>query len=64
MATADEGIGTKLMDGIEEAARGADFSQAQPLSRRRQSRATVCYERLGYETLTVDDDGVRMLKEL
>jgi ribosomal protein S18 acetylase RimI-like enzyme len=51
------------MDGIEEAARAAGFSQMS-LSVDADNPARSLYERLGYETLTVDDGGVRMLKEL
>jgi ribosomal protein S18 acetylase RimI-like enzyme len=58
-----EGIGTRLMDGIEEAARAEGFAKLS-LSVDADNPARRLYERLGYETLTVDDDGVRMLKEL
>jgi GNAT superfamily N-acetyltransferase len=58
-----EGIGTLLMDGIEEAARAAGFSQLS-LSVDADNPARRLYERLGYAQLTVDDGGVRMLKEL
>jgi GNAT superfamily N-acetyltransferase len=58
-----EGIGTKLMDAIEDAARAAGFSRIS-LSVDADNPARRLYERLGYATLTVDDAGVRMLKEL
>jgi GNAT superfamily N-acetyltransferase len=58
-----EGIGTRLMDGIEEAARAAGFSRMS-LSVDADNPARRLYERLGYEELTVDEGGVRMLKEL
>jgi GNAT superfamily N-acetyltransferase len=58
-----EGVGTQLMSAIEDAARAAGFSQIS-LSVDADNPARRLYERLGYETLTVDDDGVRMLKEL
>ena len=50
-----EGIGTRLMDGIEDAARAAGFSQIS-LSVDADNPARRLYERLGYETLTVDDE--------
>ena len=58
-----EGIGTLLMGAIEEAARLAGFSRIS-LSVDAKNPARRLYERLGYETLTVDDEGVRMLKRL
>jgi ribosomal protein S18 acetylase RimI-like enzyme len=58
-----EGIGTRLMDGIEEAARAAGFSRLS-LSVDADNPARRLYDRLGYKELTVDDEGVRMLKEL
>jgi GNAT superfamily N-acetyltransferase len=58
-----EGIGTLLMAAIEEAARAGGFTQVS-LSVDADNPAGRLYERLGYATLTVDDDGVRMLKEL
>ena len=58
-----EGIGTRLMGGIEEAARAAGFSQLS-LSVDADNPARRLYERLGYEELSVDEGGVRMLKEL
>ena len=51
------------MDGIEEAARAAGFARMS-LSVDADNPARRLYERLGYETLTVDDAGVRMLKPL
>ena len=58
-----EGIGSLLMTAIEDAARDAGFSQIS-LSVDAGNPARRLYERLGYETLTVDDGGVRMLKAL
>ncbi len=58
-----EGIGSRLMTAIEDAARGAGFAQIS-LSVDTDNPARKLYERLGYATLTVDDQGVRMLKEL
>jgi ribosomal protein S18 acetylase RimI-like enzyme len=58
-----EGIGSRLMDAIESAARDAGCSQIS-LSVDADNPARRLYERLGYATLTVDDEGVRMLKQL
>jgi ribosomal protein S18 acetylase RimI-like enzyme len=58
-----EGIGTRLMDAIEDAAREAGFSQIS-LSVDCDNPARRLYQRLGYEQLAEDDDGVRMLKAL
>lgn len=58
-----EGIGTRLMSAIEDAARAAGRSQIS-LSVDADNPARRLYERLGYATLTVDEGGVRMLKEL
>jgi ribosomal protein S18 acetylase RimI-like enzyme len=58
-----EGIGTRLMNAIEDAARDAGFAQIS-LSVDADNPARKLYERLGYATLTVDEGGVRMLKEL
>lgn len=58
-----EGVGTRLMAAIEMAAREAGFSQMS-LSVDADNPARRLYERLGYEELTVDEGGVRMLKEL
>jgi ribosomal protein S18 acetylase RimI-like enzyme len=58
-----EGVGTRLMDALEEAARAAGFTRLS-LSVDTANPARRLYERLGYATLTVDDAGVRMLKEL
>jgi GNAT superfamily N-acetyltransferase len=58
-----EGIGTRLMNAVEDAARDAGCSQIS-LSVDAGNPAWRLYERLGYETLTVDDEGVRMLKQL
>ena len=58
-----EGIGTRLMDAIEDFARKAGFAQMS-LSFDSDNPARRLYERLGYEQLSEDDDGVRMLKAL
>jgi GNAT superfamily N-acetyltransferase len=58
-----EGIGTQLMNAIEDAARDAGCSQIS-LSVDADNPARRLYERLGYATLTVDEGGIRMLKEL
>jgi GNAT superfamily N-acetyltransferase len=58
-----EGIGTQLMGAIEEAARAAGFTRLS-LSVDGDNPARRLYDRLGYEELTVDDEVVRMLKEL
>ena len=58
-----EGIGTRLMDAIEGLARKAGFAQIS-LSVDSDNPARRLYERLGYERLSEDDDGVRMLKAL
>ena len=58
-----EGIGTRLLAAIEMAAREAGFSRIS-LSVDADNPARRLYERLGYEELTVDEGGVRMLKEL
>jgi GNAT superfamily N-acetyltransferase len=58
-----EGIGTRLMGAVEEAARAEGVSQIS-LSVDAENPARRLYERLGYEELTVDEDGVRMLKRL
>ena len=57
------GVGTRLMEAIEDAARAAGFSRIS-LSVDSDNPARRLYERLGYETLTVDEGGVRMLKGL
>jgi GNAT superfamily N-acetyltransferase len=58
-----EGIGTRLMGAIEVAARAAGFSRLS-LSVDADNPARRLYDRLGYQELSVDDEGVRMLKEL
>ena len=57
------GVGTRLMEAIEDAARAAGFTRIS-LSVDSANPARRLYERLGYETLTVDEGGVRMLKGL
>ena len=58
-----QGIGTLLMDALEEAARAAGFAQLS-LSVDADNPARRLYARLGYAELTVEDGDVRMLKEL
>jgi len=58
-----EGIGTRLMKAIEDAACAAGFAQIS-LSVDADNPARQLYERLGYATLTVDEGDVLMLKEL
>lgn len=58
-----QGIGTRLMEAIEDAAREAGCSRIS-LSVDADNPARKLYERLGYATLSVDDEGVRMLKAL
>ena len=58
-----EGIGTRLMHAIEDAARNAGFAQIS-LSVDADNPARRLYERRGYATLSVDEGDVRMLKEL
>ena len=58
-----EGVGTQLVEAIEGAARDAGFTRIS-LSVEADNPALRLYERLGYATLSVDDEGVRMSKEL
>jgi ribosomal protein S18 acetylase RimI-like enzyme len=58
-----QGIGSQLMDALENVARAERFSQLS-LSVDTDNPARRLYDRLGYVELTVDDDGVRMLKTL
>jgi [ribosomal protein S18]-alanine N-acetyltransferase len=58
-----EGIGTRLMGALEVAARDAGFTKLS-LSVDADNPARRLYERLGYGELSVDEGGVRMLKEL
>jgi ribosomal protein S18 acetylase RimI-like enzyme len=58
-----EGIGSQLMAALEEAARAAGFTRLS-LSVDTDNPAKRLYERLGYEELSVDESGVRMLKLL
>ena len=57
------GIGSELMAALEDAARAIDVSQLS-LSVDAENPARRLYVRLGYVELTVDEDGVRMLKQL
>lgn len=58
-----QGIGSQLMEALEELARGEGYEQLS-LSVDTDNPARDLYERLGYAELTVDDDGVRMVKRL
>jgi GNAT superfamily N-acetyltransferase len=58
-----EGIGTRLMEAIEDAAR-SDGRGRISLSVDADNPARRLYERLGYEELSTDEGGVRMLKQL
>ena len=58
-----EGIGTQLVEALEDLARAAGFSQLS-LSVDTDNPARRLYERLGYVELSVDESGVPMLKEL
>ena len=51
------------MEALEELARVEGFEQLS-LSVDADNPARRLYERLGYAELTVDDDGVRMIKSL
>jgi ribosomal protein S18 acetylase RimI-like enzyme len=58
-----QGIGSRLMEALEGLARAEGYEQLS-LSVDADNPARRLYERLGYEELTVDDDGVRMVKRL
>lgn len=58
-----QGIGARLMEALEDLARREGYDQLS-LSVDADNPARRLYERLGYEELTVDEDGVRMLKTL
>ena len=58
-----QGIGARLMEALEELARREGYDQLS-LSVDTDNPARRLYVRLGYEELTVDDGGVRMLKVL
>jgi ribosomal protein S18 acetylase RimI-like enzyme len=58
-----QGTGGRLMTALEEAAKARGVSQIS-LSVDADNPARRLYERLGYEELSVDDEGVRMLKRL
>jgi GNAT superfamily N-acetyltransferase len=58
-----QGIGSGLIGALENAAR-IDGVVQMSLSVDAGNPARRLYVRLGYEELTVDDDGVRMLKTL
>ena len=57
------GIGAQLMAVLEELARTTCIAQMS-LSVDADNPARNLYDRLGYEELSVDEDGVRMLKRL
>lgn len=58
-----QGIGSRLVEALEELARGEGYERLS-LSVDTDNPARRLYVRLGYEELTVDEDGVRMLKTL
>lgn len=57
------GLGTRLLRALEDVAREAGFPRLS-LSVDAQNPARRLYERLGYEELSVDDSGVRMVRDL
>ena len=57
------GIGTRLIEALEDLARAEGFEQLTS-SVDTDNPARGLYGRVGYLELTVDDDGVRMLKAL
>lgn len=58
-----QGLGGELLTRLADAARAGGFEQLS-LSVDPDNRARRLYERLGYRTLTDEDDGVRMLLTL
>jgi ribosomal protein S18 acetylase RimI-like enzyme len=58
-----KGIGTQLMEALEDVARAEGFSQLS-LSVDADNPARHLYERLGYAEISADESGVRMLKQL
>jgi ribosomal protein S18 acetylase RimI-like enzyme len=58
-----QGVGTRLMAALEDAVRAAGYAQVS-LSVDADNPARRLYERLSYSELTVDDEGMRMLKNL
>jgi ribosomal protein S18 acetylase RimI-like enzyme len=57
------GIGTRLLDALARTAETAAFERLS-LSVDAANRARALYERCGYRELSVDDRGVRMVKDL
>lgn len=58
-----QGIGTRLMEALEDLARGEGYGQLS-LSVDADNPARRLYERLRYEEVSADEGGVRMVKEL
>jgi ribosomal protein S18 acetylase RimI-like enzyme len=58
-----KGIGTQLMEALEDVARAEGFSQLS-LSVDADNPARHLYERLGYAEISADESGVLMLKQL
>jgi ribosomal protein S18 acetylase RimI-like enzyme len=57
------GLGTRLMEDLAAAARAAGFARLS-LSVEHGNPAIRLYERLGYEEISSDEGGIRMLREL
>jgi GNAT superfamily N-acetyltransferase/DNA-binding transcriptional ArsR family regulator len=57
------GIGTRLLGALEEEARRAGFSRLS-LSVDTDNPARHLYARCGYSTVSADEDGIRMAKDL
>jgi ribosomal protein S18 acetylase RimI-like enzyme len=57
------GLGTRLMEALAEAARAAGVTRLS-LSVDDGNPAVRLYERLGYEEISRDEGGIRMIREL
>jgi ribosomal protein S18 acetylase RimI-like enzyme len=57
------GLGTRLMDELADAARAAGYTRMS-LSVDDGNPAMHLYERLGYEEISRDEGGIRMIREL
>jgi ribosomal protein S18 acetylase RimI-like enzyme len=57
------GLGTRLMDALADAARAAGYTRMS-LSVDDGNPAMRLYERLGYEEISRDDGGIRMIRDL